>query len=254
MVQRGGGKAVGLSEGFVWPGLVLAGGRLVWAESDTTSILELEPTSGKVRVLAARTNMCSSLVIDDEKIYYTVNDSERSPTLYSIPRGGGKPSKLATGAGCVLAGDAVTLYTGWHDGIRARRKRGGAWRTLGEGIRGVRAIAVDNDALYVSAWVDAEPGRIVKVPLAGGAPSDVVTGQRRPGKIAVGATHVCWTTENGANDGAILCSRKSGGAAITVDEHQSGARWLAMSGDYVYWVVHNTKRSGTAVRRSRLAP
>jgi alpha-galactosidase len=62
--------------------------------------------------------------------------------------------------------------------------------TLASGLGGAKRIAVDATHVY---WNDDVDGAIMKVPIAGGAPTILASGQMGANGLAVGATQVYWT-------------------------------------------------------------
>jgi hypothetical protein len=54
--------------------------------------------------------------------------------------------------------------------------------------------AVVSDGVNVY-WIDgaSADGRILRIPVAGGAPTEIAWGQFEPARIALDATHVYWT-------------------------------------------------------------
>lgn len=65
-------------------------------------------------------------------------------------------------------------------------------------------IAVDDTFVY---WTDGTDA-VSRVPIAGGEPTQIATGQKSPFGIAVDATYVYWTNigtaENDYNDGEVM--------------------------------------------------
>jgi sugar lactone lactonase YvrE len=62
-----------------------------------------------------------------------------------------------------------------------------------------RCLAVDAENVY---WANAGDGRVMQVPIGGGTPITLASGQAIPDGITVDATHVYWT--NNAVEGSVM--------------------------------------------------
>lgn len=99
-------------------------------------------------------------------------------------------------------------------------------------------IEVDSDAVFVTG-LEAT----FRIPLAGGAPQTLVAGAGLG--LAIDATHVFV----GAADGRLLKVPKTGGAAIALSRTELYPTDIAVSDQYVFWIVRSI--DGVLVRTPR---
>src|SRR5579863_3694014 len=88
-------------------------------------------------------------------------------------------------------------------------------------------LAVDSRNVY---WTTG-PGSVLKVPIGGGSPTTLASGQNSPQGIAVDATSVYWTTE----DGNVMAVPVSGAAPTTLSSGQDQPAGIAVDATSVYW-------------------
>jgi hypothetical protein len=72
----------------------------------------------------------------------------------------------------------------------------------------------------------------MKVPLAGGTPTTLASGQMMPLDLAVDATSVYWTDSTG---GTVMKVPLAGGTPTTLASGQSSPDYIAVDGTSVYW-------------------
>jgi hypothetical protein len=110
---------------------------------------------------------------------------------------------------------------------------------------GPLALALDQANLY---WVDYDEGTIMKLPLAGGPPVTLATGQSHPEYIAVDATRVYWST-GGTNInpiGGIVEVPIAGGAPVVIASDTNALHdSVASDGSHVFWTSY---QGGTVTR------
>lgn len=128
--------------------------------------------------------------------------------IEQVSLGGSFPARVSTACATpeALVVDASRVYFTCRDGtVRAAPKGGdGATVTLLEraGAGGSLAgLAVDGASVYVS---DAQAGVVLRVPKTGGAVTELTTGTRRVGLLAVDATHVYVESDGVYSRGSIL--------------------------------------------------
>jgi hypothetical protein len=160
--------------------------------------------------LATGSLKAQNMAVDAASVYWVAWDGGNSNaySLMKVPIEGGHP---------------VTLTTG---------KTVGIWGSPG--------IALDSTKVY---WLtDLSVGRgavfdgtVMSVPLGGGTPSTLVTGQDQPVGIAVDATSVYWTT---LYTDMVMKALLGGGPPITVASNQSRAYGVAVDATNVYWTTY----------------
>jgi formylglycine-generating enzyme required for sulfatase activity len=111
--------------------------------------------------------------------------------------------------------------------------------TLASGPAG--AIAVDGTNVY---WTTEDS--VLSVPLGGGMPSTLASGQAGVEDVAVDSANVYWVTWGDTNYptygvGAVVKAPLTGGAATTLasNGNQAGDNFLAVDGTSIYWTVSN---------------
>jgi hypothetical protein len=100
--------------------------------------------------------------------------------------------------------------------------------TLLSGLDTVTQIAVDDTYVY---WIESAAGKVTKMPVAGGPPVDVATGQAKPLHLAVDASNVYWTNNLG---GALMSAPVAGGPPV-VFAPATSPEFIAIDADAVYW-------------------
>jgi hypothetical protein len=83
---------------------------------------------------------------------------------------------------------------------------GGTPRTLASN-QGPVGIAVDATSVYWTDWTDSGEGTVMKVPIGGGDPTTLASGQSSPSCLAVDETSVYWTAGTG-DDGTVMKAAK----------------------------------------------
>jgi len=164
-----------------------------------------------IRVVAAAPAMTLyDLRADGEALYWRSSDSQ------SLIRFDGQPRVLAPALGpFVLDGDHV--YVSHYDRLLRVAKAGGvggeAW--IGEAIAD---LAVDRDHVYIAIAdtryldgrpVDPHPGRILRLPKAGGPPVELVQHEGSIPRVVVDEHTVYYTTDRA------VCSLAGGPLAAT---------------------------------------
>lgn len=121
----------------------------------------------------------------------------------------------------------------------ALSRAGGTKVALGTGTFEFPVMVADATHAY---WIPSEDGKLVAVPLAGGAPETIAT----PGNsttLAIDDTHVYWGDQDN-----VMKVAKSGGAPVTVATHQLPVARIVMDDTHLYYLATG-KSNGWEIRR-----
>jgi hypothetical protein len=157
---------------------------------------------------------------------YWADRSENVSMLLSVPAGGGTISTLVSplpGSPSNIALDSTHVYWGGSDTIMSVGLDGGTPQTLlASGAGFALCLAVDANNVY---WTTQGPcpsdggvcaaGSVFELPLDGGTPFTLASGQLNPGGITVDQTHVYWVDDgNGTSNGAVMSVAIDGGGLV----------------------------------------
>jgi hypothetical protein len=174
------------------------------------------------------------VAVDSTQVYWSVNESPGA--IMKLPLAGGAPVALASnqvypGA---LAVDAGNLY--WITGdvsssivmAPADGSDGGAPITLySSATSAFWSLAFDADYIY---WAEFDNGTLMKMGKAAGSQATtVLSGQPGPDTIAVDATHIYWTSDDG-----IMRVEKTGGTPALFAP--SYAYRMVLDATHAYWL------------------
>jgi hypothetical protein len=192
---------------------------------DNGAVMRLSPGGKPIELAALGHAIPAGVALDATNVYWT---NQNAGSVMKMPRSGGNPTVLATDQQLPqdIATDSTSVYwTTFGGGTRNGgaivkvATGGGVPTTLASG-QNPAGIAVDDQNVY---WTNSSSfsgssdggaggvtnvdGSVMKVPLGGGAPVVVASGQANPMGIAVDAASVYWAnngTDNYNLDGAIM--------------------------------------------------
>jgi hypothetical protein len=217
----------------------------VWGELPMapSSVMRVPIDGGTPQTLVSNASKPTSLAVAAAGAFWTVPDSPGR--LMTVPLAGGTATTIAVGdyEGAV-ATDGVNLYWTGDMSVFARALAGGSTSTLAVSshLRGSTdgSIAVDSTSVYVAVNLVGVPGTIVRVPIGGGQLTTIAS-EQSPLSVAVDATNVYWTNDDGAG-GSVARAPLGGGAPTTLSTGPA-ASGIAVDGSSVYW----TNEDGTVM-------
>jgi hypothetical protein len=209
-----------------------------------------------VVTLASSPNGPWGIAIDSENVYWTETGRERDGgggfyggAVVKMPLRGGAPVILASNLNepQAIAVDATSVYwleVGGAAGTVVLKKApltGDDSMTLvtGFSIPLAAKIAVDSANVY---YVTEDA--IMKVPVGGGTPVTLASGQQNGRGIAVDATSVYWTTGLPGVPGTVMKIPLGGGSATTLASDRDGPRAIAVNATSVYWTDSFSRTDG----------
>jgi hypothetical protein len=120
----------------------------------------------------------------------------------------------------------------------------------------IAGLAVDDRYLYFTA---KEAGTVGRIPISGGAPFHIATGQSKPFGIALEDTYVYWTNLGDADAptpvaGSVMRATFAGADRYTLAGGQDDAYGVSVDGERAYWTIHRAAGSVHSAQLPRGAP
>lgn len=172
------------------------------------------------------------LAVDATHVYWT---SHNNGTVSKVSIHGGTPTSIATGisapAGIAVDSTAVYWVANTGGNIYKAPLGGGNSTILANAQGGPLSIAVDATHAY---WTNSG-GSIMKIPIVGGTPVVLGTGQTPLG-LAVDANYVYWTNGYfGSTNATVMKVPIDGGVPITLVSGQTRPTGIAVDAAHFYW-------------------
>jgi von Willebrand factor type D domain/Bacterial Ig-like domain (group 2) len=192
-------------------GLAVDATSVYWTNGGYGTVMKVPIAGGTLTTLASGQYGPAALAVDATCVYWTNNDN----TVMKVPIAGGTPTTLASGPSSgplpdAIAVDATSVY----------------WTT--------------SQSYLTPAGTYSAVGAVMKVPIAGGTPTTLASGQGGSA-IAIDATSVYWTNYLG---GTVMKVPIAGGTPTTLASGQDSYA-IAVDATSVYWTNYN---SGTVMK------
>jgi hypothetical protein len=182
--------------------------------------------------LASGQGQTVGIALDATHVYWT---SSNNGTVTKVSKGGGTPTTLASGISAPfgIAVDSTSVYWVANSGGNVYKAPigGGNSTILASAQGGPLNIAVDATNVY---WTNTT-GSIMEVPIAGGSPVVIATGQTPLG-LAIDANYVYWVNGYfGSSNATVNKVPKGGGVPIVLVSGQTRPTAISVDSTNFYW-------------------
>jgi hypothetical protein len=187
------------------------------------SVMKISLDGGLPTVLASGQVGVGAIAIDENNVYWTAGtvvnfgtpQFRRESSVVKMPLGGGTPATFVSGQidSFRIAVDAANIYwlnrgtgeNGYTDGsVMKASLTNGLPITLATGQVNLTDMAIDATSVYWATMGSPQDdgtggyvgdGAVMKVPLAGGTPTTIASGQLAAAALAIDATSVYWAND-----------------------------------------------------------
>ncbi|MGK3992303.1 hypothetical protein [Sorangium sp. So ce1024] len=177
------------------------------------------------------TDRLNGLVVHRETLFFV----DASGKVASMNARGGRVITLASERSNprgVAVDDEHVYWTNYYGGDAGVRKLDFATRTttvLASGQAFPSAIEVGARQVY---WSNLDDGTLMTVPIEGGTPTPVVTGQGRIVDIALDESGIYWVD---SRNGTVMALRRGSTTPVTLAQGQVNPYSIAVDATSVYW-------------------
>ena len=204
-------------------------------------IMKMPKSGGTVTTLAGHEPSVGGMVVDATNVYWC--DGLTPQVMVKVPIAGGATTTMTTGGFpsiCATALDSTNLY--WVNARQVEKFAlfGSSPMPIALASHQDSPVDIKVDATDVY-WVNENPiesinGSVVKVPIAGGAPTTLASHQAFSLDIALDESFVYWVNAGSGTrpDGSIMRIAKGGGTPTTLVANRE-PYYFALDATNIYW-------------------